>query len=215
MRRISDVAVSLAALMMFSPVLLIIAVAVVFESRGNPFYGGWRVGRDGVRFRMWKFRTMVKNASQLGSSITAKKDPRITRVGDVLRRTKLDELPQFVNVLWGDMTLVGPRPESPDIVEAYTPSQRLVLQVKPGVTGRVQLDSGEESDNLPEGTEAREYYLKFVMDAKVRCDLEYLRRRTVRTDIGIVLQTATYVVAACLRGTGLTYRRRLSSAVSR
>ena len=199
MRRTIDILVALLFLMAASPILLLVAAAVFLESPGNPFYGGWRVGRDGVRFRMWKFRTMVKNAAQMGASITGRNDPRITRVGNLLRRTKLDEFPQFANVLLGDMTLVGPRPESPDIVELYTPGQRAVLAVKPGVTGRVQLDSGEESEHLPDGAEAREYYVNHLMHDKLRRDLEYLRRRTPLSDAGIVIETAAYVFRACLR----------------
>ena len=199
MRRVIDILVSVAILLLFSPILAVVALAVFLESPGNPFYGGRRIGKDGKPFRMWKFRTMIKNASQLGASITGKKDPRITRLGAVLRKTKLDELPQFFNVLLGDMTLVGPRPESPDIVELYTPGQRVVLTVKPGVTGRVQLDSGEESESLPEGVQAREYYVNHLMHEKLQRDLEYLRRRTPLSDAQIVFETATYVFRACLR----------------
>ena len=201
MRRTIDILVSLALLIAAAPVLLMVAAAVFVESPGNPFYGGWRAGKNGSRFRMWKFRTMIKNAARMGTCITGKNDPRITRVGNLLRKTKLDEFPQFINVLLGDMTLVGPRPESPGIVELYTPVQRTVLEVKPGVTGRVQLDSGEESENLPGGVDAHEYYVNHLMHEKLQRDLDYLRRRTPLSDARIVVETATYVVRACLRRT--------------
>jgi len=136
---------------------------------------------------------MANGAAKLGS-ITGRKDPRITKVGSVLRRTKLDELPQFLNVLAGDMTLVGPRPESPDIVELYTPAQRAVLAVKPGVTGRVQLDSGEEADKIPENVNARDYYVEHLMNAKILADLDYLQVRTVASDARILFETAQYVL---------------------
>jgi lipopolysaccharide/colanic/teichoic acid biosynthesis glycosyltransferase len=199
MGRVTDILVSITVLVLFSPILLIVALAVFLESPGNPFYRGWRVGKDGVCFRMWKFRTMIRNASKLGSSITGRNDPRITRIGRILRQTKLDEFPQFVNVLRGDMTLVGPRPESPEIVEFYSPMQRTVLAVTPGVTGQVQLDSREESENLPEGLPTHEYYINYLMHSKLQRDLEYLQRRTPRSDTLIVFQTAGYVLRTCIR----------------
>src|SRR5262249_54892739 len=126
-------------------------------------------------------------------------DGRITRIGALLRRTKIDELPQFLNVLAGRMTLVGPRPESPDIVALYTPAQRTVLQVKPGITGPVQLESREESDAIPGGVAAIKFYAANLMNRKIQADLEYLRTRTVATDAHVVLSTTAYVLRACLR----------------
>jgi len=131
--------------------------------------------------------------------ITGKNDPRVTPIGRILRKTKLDELPQFFNLLMGDMTLVGPRPESPEIVALYTPSQRVVLAVKPGVTGKVQLDSDDESETIPEGPGAYEYYLAHLMDRKLQMDLEYLHGRTVLTDTKIVLATAGLIFRAFAR----------------
>jgi len=136
MRRFVDIIVASMALAALSPLLVVITIAVFISSPGNPFYGGWRAGKDGRNFKMWKFRTMIDGAAKI-SPITGKNDPRVTPLGRLLRKTKLDELPQFFNLLLGDMTLVGPRPESPEIVALYTPSQRVVLAVKPGVTGKV------------------------------------------------------------------------------
>lgn len=198
MRRIVDVIVSAVVLAVISPLLAVVALAVVIDSPGNPFYRGRRAGKDGRDFRMWKFRTMVAGAAKMGP-ITGKNDARVTRIGRFLRKTKLDELPQFFNVLTGDMTLVGPRPEAPEIVALYTPSQRAVLAVKPGVTGRVQLESGEESESIPEGADPHEYYLEHLMERKLRLDLDYLSVRTPLSDARIVLNTATYVLR-CLVG---------------
>jgi lipopolysaccharide/colanic/teichoic acid biosynthesis glycosyltransferase len=198
MRRLVDIVAATAALAALSPLLLVLMLAVFISSPGNPFYGGWRAGKDGRNFRMWKFRTMISGAAKMGP-ITGKNDPRVTPLGRLLRKTKLDELPQFFNLLLGDMTLVGPRPESPEIVALYTPSQRVVLAVKPGVTGRVQLDSGDESETIPEGVPAYEYYLTHLMDRKLRMDLDYLRGRTVFTDARIVLATAVLVFRAFAR----------------
>lgn len=142
---------------------------------------------------------MVTGAEKLGPSITGRNDSRITPIGRFLRKTKLDELPQFVNVLLGDMTLVGPRPEAPDIVALYTPGQRAVLTAKPGVTGRVQLDSGEESEAIPDGARAAEYYVQHLMDRKLRIDLEYLRIRTPLSDLRILLETAGLVFRALVQ----------------
>lgn len=198
MRRLVDILVAALALAALSPLLAVIMLALFISSPGNPFYGGRRAGKDGRSFRMWKFRTMIDGAAAMGP-ITGKNDPRVTPLGRILRKTKLDELPQFFNLLAGDMTLVGPRPESPEIVALYTPSQRVVLAVKPGVTGRVQLDSDDESDTIPEGVQAYDYYLAHLMDRKLRMDLDYLRGRTVISDVKIVLATAGLVFRAFAR----------------
>jgi lipopolysaccharide/colanic/teichoic acid biosynthesis glycosyltransferase len=195
MRRFVDIIVAAMALALLSPLLAALMLAVFISSPGNPFYGGWRAGQNGRNFRMWKFRTMIANAAKMGP-ITVKNDPRVTPLGRILRKTKLDELPQFFNLLSGDMTLVGPRPESPEIVALYTPSQRVVLAVKPGLTGKVQLESGDESETIPEGVRALDYYLTHLMDRKLQMDLDYLRGRTVFTDIKVVLATAGLVFRA-------------------
>jgi lipopolysaccharide/colanic/teichoic acid biosynthesis glycosyltransferase len=193
MRRIIDIFFALLVLTITSPLLILVAVAVMIDSPGNPFYRAARIGRDKRFFRMWKFRTMVNGASK-GGSITGKNDPRITRLGAMLRRSKIDELPQFFNVLVGDMTLVGPRPESPEFVALYTPRQEIVLTVKPGVTGTVQLESGEESDSIPENVSYHEYYIQHLMDTKLQKDLNYIEVRTTTSDTKIVLRTAAYMM---------------------
>jgi lipopolysaccharide/colanic/teichoic acid biosynthesis glycosyltransferase len=177
----------------------VVALAIMFDSPGRPFFRAKRIGLGGRPFRMWKFRTMVSNASALGPGITGNKDPRITRLGALLRATKVDELPQFINVLTGDMSLVGPRPEAPEIVALYSREQRSVLRVKPGVTGRVQLDSREESDSIPAGVAADEYYVRHLMPQKLDADLQYLARRNAFTDTAIVLETVRYVFTELAR----------------
>jgi lipopolysaccharide/colanic/teichoic acid biosynthesis glycosyltransferase len=194
-----DFLLALLALIALSPILIVIALAVALDSTGSPLYLAWRVGQGGKLFRMWKFRTMVVGADRMGSAITVRKDPRITRVGQFLRATKFDELPQFVNVLIGDMSLVGPRPEAPEIVSLYTAEQRTILAVKPGITGRVQLESGEESDSIPEHARADEYYVQHMLDRKLRSDMEYLNNRTAIKDIQIIFSTTMYVLRVCAR----------------
>lgn len=198
MRRIVDFIVALATLVVLGPVLLAIALAVAIDSPGSPFYLAWRVGKDGRNFRMWKFRTMVRGADAMGS-VTGRNDPRVTRLGRLLRRSKVDELPQFLNVLLGHMTLIGPRPETPDMVARYTPEQRSVLLVKPGITGRVQLDYGDESEQIPEGERPDEYYVRCLMGKKVNQDIEYLNNRTTWTDTRILLRTAAFVLRSVVR----------------
>lgn len=198
MRRFLDLLLVASALVVLSPLLVAIALAVAATSAGSPFYLASRIGRFGVPFRMWKFRTMRKNAALCGPPITGRNDPRITRLGRFLRGSKLDELPQLVNVLMGHMTLVGPRPEAPEIVSLYRPEQRRVLSVKPGITGKVQIQ-GDEEDSIPEGVRADEYYVRHLLDRKILCDLDYLQHRTVWTDAEIVRRTAVIVFRFVLR----------------
>ncbi len=198
MRTVVDYFVATVALILLIPVLVVIAIAIVIDSHGNPLYRAHRAGRFGRLFKMYKFRTMVPNASTLGPVITGDRDPRITRLGTLLRRTKLDELPQFINVLTGDMSIIGPRPEDPQIVALYSDQQRRILSVKPGMTGKVQIE-GEESDIIPQDVKADDYYRHHLMDRKLRSDLEYLDNRTVVTDLQILMSTAALVLRALAR----------------
>lgn len=215
MRRIVDVVVALLALALLLPLLLAIALAVAISSPGGPFHRGWRVGKDGRKFRMWKFRTMVRGGARIGPPITGRNDPRITGLGRFLRKTKLDELPQFLNVLAGEMTLVGPRPEAPEIVAQYSARQRAVLLAKPGVTGMVQLNSAGEADAIPEGADGDRYYIEHLMAGKLQMDLGYLERRTALTDARILLETVALLAgrlpASALQ---LVWRSRWSRAAA-
>lgn len=196
-RRVTDVVIAVAVLILLSPVFLLTSIAIMIDSEGSPFYGGWRAGKDGARFRMWKFRTMVRNADRIGGFITAPRDPRITTVGVFLRATKIDELPQFFNLLMGDLTLVGPRAEEPAIVQRYTPEQRLTVKVKPGITGPGQLYyTTDQAESIPDGTSADKFYVDHLLDEKLRIDLEYLRQRTPLSDCRVVWQTVSLMVKA-------------------
>lgn len=190
MRRCIDICVAVVVLPVLGPLFALIILAIVLDSPGNPFYGGWRMGKGGRRFRMWKFRTMVMNAERLGSAITTRRDPRVTRVGWLLRKTKLDELPQFINLLLGDLTLVGPRPEDPGITDRYTTDQRRIFRVKPGITGPTQLHyTVLEAEAIPDGQDAQQFYIDHVLDQKLRLDLDYLNKRTFASDLQVVWQT--------------------------
>jgi lipopolysaccharide/colanic/teichoic acid biosynthesis glycosyltransferase len=189
-RRLADICVAVVALIVLSPLFVVISLAIMIGSPGNPFYGGRRIGKNGAQIRMWKFRTMVQGADQLGGSITAPRDPRITKIGAFLRATKLDELPQFFNLLLGDLTLVGPRPEDPKIVELYSAEQRLTLNVKPGMTGPGQLYyTTDQADTIPDGVKADQYYIDHLLDHKLRIDLEYMKQRTPASDCRVIFQT--------------------------
>jgi lipopolysaccharide/colanic/teichoic acid biosynthesis glycosyltransferase len=194
-RRLTDIAVALVALTVLSPFFVLTSLAILLESPGSPFYGGWRAGKNGVRFRMWKFRTMVRGADKLGF-ITAPRDLRITRVGRFLRLTKIDELPQFFNLLVGELTLVGPRAEDLTVVGRYTPEQTETLKVKPGITGPGTLYyTTDQADTIP-GDNPEQFYLDHLLDEKLRIDLEYLKRRTLSSDCRVVLRTMMLVAKA-------------------
>jgi lipopolysaccharide/colanic/teichoic acid biosynthesis glycosyltransferase len=199
MRRAIDLLVAAIALPVAAPLCAALALAIRLDSPGNPLYGGGRVGKDGRRFRMWKFRTMVAGADRVGPGITGKRDARITRVGAVLRRTKLDELPQLINLLTGELTLVGPRAEVPDIVARFTPEQRAVLSVKPGITGPGQIFyTTDQADAIPEGVAADDFYVEHLLGPKLAIDLDYIRTRTVGSDLKMVGATFGLMLRALL-----------------
>lgn len=173
--------------------MAIIAIAIYWDSPGPVFYRARRVGKGGKLFLMYKFRTMVANADQLGPSITVRDDPRITRVGRFLRKTKLDELPQLINVLKGEMSLVGPRPETPSMVKHYTPEQRRVLEVTPGITGLAQLHYSNEEEMLdPENW--HEEYVKKILPHKLSLDLLYIEHKSLSLDLAIIGRTVLRLV---------------------
>jgi lipopolysaccharide/colanic/teichoic acid biosynthesis glycosyltransferase len=193
-KRALDLLISILGLLLLSPLLLLLALWIKLDSRGPVLYRGKRVGKDGRPFVMYKFRTMVLGAERTGPAVTYKDDPRITKAGRFLRRTKLDELPQFFNVLRGQMSLVGPRPEDPSYVAFYTPEQRLVLSVKPGITGRTQLQYRDEA-SLLDGEGVDEEYVTRLMPQKLKLDLEYVRTRSLLLDLRILWQTATTLLS--------------------
>jgi lipopolysaccharide/colanic/teichoic acid biosynthesis glycosyltransferase len=188
-KRAFDLLVSSLALLLLSPLLLLLTLWVKLDSQGPVLYSGRRVGKDGQPFLMYKFRTMVEGAERRGPAVTYRDDPRITRAGRFLRRTKLDELPQLLNVVRGEMSLVGPRPEDPVYVALYTPEQRQVLSVKPGVTGPTQLEYRNEASMLS-GESVDEDYVSRIMPEKLKLDLEYVRQRSLMLDLKILWRTA-------------------------
>ena len=179
-----------AGLLLLAPVLAALAVAILWDDGAPVFFGQTRVGRKGKPFRIWKFRTM-RTGSQ-GTVITAAGDPRVTRAGAVLRRCKLDELPQLFNVLKGDMSLVGPRPEVPEYVQLEAPIWQAVLQVRPGVTDLATLLYRDEEKLLGASDDPNAFYREIVLPAKLRLNLGYLRSRSFLRDLKLILLTIRY-----------------------
>jgi lipopolysaccharide/colanic/teichoic acid biosynthesis glycosyltransferase len=193
-KRLFDLTVALFLLAVTLPVFAVVAFLIKREDGGPILYGGSRIGKGGRPFKILKFRTMVLNADKLGPAITTGDDRRITRVGRVLRATKLDELPQLVNVLKGEMSLVGPRPEAPVYVALYTAEQRRVLSVPPGITGLAAIGYRHEARLLKEATLA-DVYEREIMPAKLKLDLEYIRRRSFLYDLELLARTALALFA--------------------
>jgi lipopolysaccharide/colanic/teichoic acid biosynthesis glycosyltransferase len=180
-------------LLLLSPVFLIIGLVIKLTSAGPVFYKAERVGQGGRLFKSYKFRSMYRDADQRGPGITVKDDPRITPVGRFLRRAKLDELPQLINVFRGEMSLVGPRPENPHYVALYTPEQRRVLAVRPGMTSPVFFDYRDEA-RLLDGDDWEAIYRDQILPHKLALDLAYLQQRTLWTDVSLILQTISAII---------------------
>lgn len=193
LKRFFDVIISLLALIVLSPIFPVIAVLIKFDSRGPVFYKSLRVGRRGKEFYLYKFRTMKVGADKMGSSITYNTDPRITRIGKSLRKTKIDECPQFLNVLKGEISLVGPRPETPAYVKLYNEEQRKVLTIKPGITGLAQIKFPDEEALLTEGDFYNEYVNK-ILPQKLKLDLEYMKKCSLLLDFKILLRTLLVLI---------------------
>lgn len=191
-RRVLDVAVAGAGLVLLSPLFLGLAVAVKLQDGGPVFYRARRVGQEGREFMLFKFRSMKADADRTGPGITTRGDVRVTRVGRFLRRTKLDELPQLFNVLHGEMSLVGPRPEDPRFVALLSEAQREILKVKPGITGAASLAFRHE-EQLLTGPDWERVYQEEVVPAKLSMELEYIQTRTWRSDLAMLFKTVKVV----------------------
>lgn len=194
LKRAMDIVISAAALLVLWPVFALIALAIVVDDPGPVFYRQVRVGRGGKPFRIFKFRTMVVDADKKGLSITVGRDSRITRVGAFLRKTKLDELAQLLNVLRGEMSFVGPRPEVPRYVDLYTPYQRQVLLVRPGITDYASIAYRNENELLAGAKDPERMYIETVMPAKIELNMKYLREISPLADIRLILQTILAIV---------------------
>ena len=186
--QVLDRAVALVALVLLAPLLLVIALAVKLSSRGPAIFRQVRVGRDGRPVEILKFRTMVQGSDRGSDNITPSGDPRVTPLGRYLRAWYLDELPQLYNVLRGDMSLVGPRPETPEYVALYTPAERQVLAVRPGIAGPSTLAHMDEAERLAEADDPADHYRNVVLHQRVEMDLGYLEMKSVGYDLRLLLR---------------------------
>ena len=191
-KRAFDILCSFLGLAVLSPVLLVVSVLVAVTSPGGVFFRQERIGKDGRPFRIFKFRSMRKDNA--GLKITTGNDSRITPVGRFLRKSKIDELPQLINVLAGDMSFVGPRPEVADYVNLYTPYQRQVLLVRPGITGLASIRFRNENDLLTASNDPNRTYVEQIMPRKIDLDLEYIPHASVFYDIKLIFQTFAVVI---------------------
>lgn len=193
-KRAMDIVLSACALAVLWPLLLLIALAIWIDDPGPVFYRQVRVGRNGKTFRIFKFRSMVMDADKKGLAITVGRDSRITRVGAVLRKTKIDELAQLLNVFLGQMSFVGPRPEVPKYVELYTPYQRQVLLVRPGITDYASIAYRNENDLLAGAPNPEAMYIEQIMPDKIELNMKYLREISPLADIRLILKTIVAVI---------------------
>lgn len=191
-KRTFDIVFSLLGVVLALPLFLIISILILMDSPGRILFRQRRVGQDGKLFNILKFRTM--SHSDKGSLLTLAEDDRITKVGRFLRKTKLDELPQLLNVLKGDMSFVGPRPEVPYFVAKYTDSQREILKAKPGITDLASIEYRDESELFSEDVDAESFYVEQIMPKKIELNKEYLKNMSLKTDVGIILNTLKVII---------------------
>lgn len=191
-KRTFDIVFSLLGVVLALPLFLIISILILMDSPGRILFRQRRVGQDGKLFNILKFRTM--SHSDKGSLLTLAEDDRITKVGRFLRKTKLDELPQLLNVLKGDMSFVGPRPEVPYFVAKYTDSQREILKAKPGITDLASIEYRDESELFSEDVDAESFYVEQIMPKKIELNKEYLKNMSLKTDVGIILKTLKVII---------------------
>lgn len=189
LKRTFDFLASLFGLLLLSPVILCIAVWVKCDSKGPIFYRQVRVGKDGREFKLLKFRSMRVGADRAGLLTLGDRDPRVTRSGFWLRKTKLDELPQLFNVLVGDMSLVGPRPEVPKYVALYTPEQREVLSVRPGITDTASVEMRNEAELMAQQADPEGYYVNVQIPLKIKLAKEYIAQQSLLSDLKLIVRT--------------------------
>lgn len=194
-KRLFDIIASSIGIVILSPIFLFVSIAIKIGSKGDVFFKQVRVGKDHKEFNILKFRTMITNAESLGKQITVGNDNRITKVGAFLRKLKIDELPQLINVFKGDMSLVGPRPEVPKYVKLYNDEQKRVLDVRPGITDIASLRYKDENDILGKVENPEEYYINTIMPDKLNLNLEYIEKNNIVFDIYLIIKT----IVKCIR----------------
>ena len=194
LKRIFDVIASFIMLVILSPVLIIISIWIVTDSKGGVFYRQERVTQYGKIFKIFKFRTMVANADQIGTQVTVSNDSRVTKVGEKLRKYRLDELPQLINIILGDMTLVGTRPESTHYVKKYTPEMYATLLLPAGVTSEASIKYKDEAELLDKAEDIDNIYIYIILPEKMKYNLESIKKFSFLRDLGTMIKTVLAVI---------------------
>ena len=194
MKRLFDIVVSLLGIIAFFPIFLCVSFSIKHEDGGCIFYRGLRIKKKGVPFKMFKFRTMVLNADKIGGSSTADDDLRLTKIGKFLRKYKFDELPQLINVLKGEMSFVGPRPEVPFYVSMFTEEEKAILSVTPGITDWASLWNSNEGAFLAGSADPEKDYMEKIRPQKIRLQLKYVHERSFLVDMKILFMTVMKVI---------------------
>ena len=194
MRRFFDFILSLVGLVVLAPIFIVLAIWIKTDSKGPVFYKQVRVGQNGIDFGLFKFRSMVVDADKKGLITVGGRDPRITRSGYFIRKYKLDELPQLINVLVGDMSLVGPRPEVRKYVDLYTDEQQKVLSVKPGITDYASIEYMDENEILGKSSDPEKTYIEEIMPEKIKYNMKYIQNKNVSEYFKIIFLTLLKIV---------------------
>ena len=194
MIRFFDFILSLVGLVVLAPIFIVLAIWIKIDSNGPVFYKQVRVGQNGIDFGLFKFRSMVVDADKKGLITVGGRDPRITRSGYFIRKYKLDELPQLINVLVGDMSLVGPRPEVRKYVELYTDEQQKVLSVKPGITDYASIEYMDENEILGKSNDPEKTYIEEIMPEKIKYNMKYIQNKNVSEYFKIIFLTLLKIV---------------------
>lgn len=195
MKRVLDIFIAFTVLIVFLPFGVIISLLILLESRGGVFYKQERIGLNGTPFGLLKFRSMRPDSDKLGQLTVGERDPRVTNTGHFIRKYKLDEFPQFLNVLLGDMSIIGPRPEVKKYVDLYTKDQRSILNVKPGITDYASIEYFDESRLLGESENPEETYIQEIMPAKLILNKKYLENPTFFHDLKIMWLTFKKIIS--------------------
>ncbi|MBC7350131.1 MAG: sugar transferase [Candidatus Aminicenantes bacterium] len=193
-KRLFDIIISIIGLILSLPLMMCLALFIKKEDRGPVFYRANRVGKNGELFNIYKFRTMVVDADKKGGPSASDDDPRITKIGKVLRKYKLDESPQLINVLRGEMSIVGPRPEVPQEVEIYTDEEKRILSVKPGITDYASIHFNNEGEILKGSSNPHEAYRKMIRPTKLRLALQYVDDHSFLIDLNIIIKTILIII---------------------
>ena len=213
--RMLEVGVAVTGLVFLSPLFLVVALLIKLTSWGPVFYKANRIGRSGEPFVLYKFRSMGVDTDMQGPAITTKDDDRITSLGRLLRRTKIDELPQLINVVKGEMSLVGPRPEDPKYLEYYTQEQLKVLSIRPGITSPASVTYRHEEQML-HGADWEKLYIEEILPAKLFLELNYIERKSLGTDLWILWRTFQLLFQSSQEiGTGKRQKKSLSPGIFR